>query len=179
MVVQAEVVVGVPKSTAPFGRLVTDARPVHVFADKWNVKYISIKSLRLILGPIMLFSIVDLKFAYHLCVLGRCRRPWNQIFRWLLSVDEKTYRKIATYVIGRVGYSCSSFCDKAMPVCIGSHIMRFAATPIGHATSHGSLALLAEAIIRNICRILGLDGGGYVDDLIMAYRVVRSRPSRA
>jgi len=45
----------VPKTTAPFYRLVTDARPVNVFADKWNVKYISIKTLRLILGPKSLF----------------------------------------------------------------------------------------------------------------------------
>ena len=123
----------VPKSTDPFWRLVTDARPVNVFADKWNVKYISIKSLRLILGPKSLFWTVDLKSAYHLCVLGGCGRPWKQILRWLLSVDEKSYRKIATYVVGCDGYSCSSFCDKAMlAVCMESHIMRFAATPFGH-----------------------------------------------
>ena len=167
----------VPKSTDPFWRLVTDARPVNVFADKWNVKYISIKSLRLILGPKSLFWTVDLKSAYHLCVLGGCGRPWKQILRWLLSVDEKSYRKIATYVVGCDGYSCSSFCDKAMlAVCMESHIMRFAATPFGHATSHGPLALLVEAFIRYICRTLALDGGGYVDDLIMAYKVVWHGP---
>ena len=80
----------VPKSTDPFWRLVTDARPVNVFADKWNVKYISIRSLRLILGPKMLFWTVDLKSAYHLCVLGGCGRPWKKILRWLSSEDGKT-----------------------------------------------------------------------------------------
>ena len=34
----------VSKATAPFYRLVTDARQVNVFADKWNVKYISIRT---------------------------------------------------------------------------------------------------------------------------------------
>ena len=48
--------------------------------------------------------------------------------------------------------------------------MRFAATLFSHATSQGPLALLVEAFIRYICRTLGLYGGGYVDDLVMAYK---------
>ena len=71
----------VSKATPPFRRLVTDARPVNEFADKWNVKYMSIKSLRLILGPKPPFWTVDLKAAYHRTVLGGCGRPWKVIMR--------------------------------------------------------------------------------------------------
>ena len=163
----------VPKTTAPFYRLVTDARPVNVFADKWNVKYISIRTLRLILGPKSHFWTVDLKAAYHLTVLGGCGRPWVVILRWLLSVDERSYKLIRSRVYGCDGYTCSSFCDKAMlAVCIDGHIMRFGATPFGHATSHGPLAIITEAFIRYISRILGLDGGSYVDDILMALRML-------
>ena len=104
----------VPKSTDPFWRLVTDARPVNVFADKWNVKYISIRSLRLILGPKMLFWTVDLKSAYHLCVLGGCGRPWKKILRWLSSEDGKTYELLRSRIYGCDGSDCSLGCDKSM-----------------------------------------------------------------
>jgi len=163
----------VPKATAPFWRLVTDARPVNVFADKWNVKYMSIKTLRLILGPKSLFWSIDLKSAYHLTVLGGCGRPWKIIFRWLLSVDERSYKLIRSKVYGCDGYDCSSCCDKAMlAVCMEGHIMRFGATPFGHATSHGPLAILTEAFVRYISRVLGLDGGSYVDDILMALQML-------
>ena len=62
----------VPESGAPLLRLVIDTRPINLFADKWNVQYISIKSLRLIPGPKSLFWTVDLKSSKHLCVFWGC-----------------------------------------------------------------------------------------------------------
>ena len=50
--------------------------------------------------------------------------------------------------------------------------MRFGATPFGHATSHGPLAILTEAFVRYISRVLGLDGGSYVDDILMALQML-------
>ena len=71
------------------------------------------------------------------------------------------------------GYTCSSFCDKAMLAdSIDGRIMRFGATPFGHATSHGPLAIITEAFIRYISRVLGLDGSSYVDDILMALRML-------
>ena len=66
---------------------------------------------------------------------------------------------------GCYGYTCSSFCDKAMlAVCIEGHIMRFVATPFRHAASHGPLAIITDAFIQGIGRILGLNCASYVDD---------------
>lgn len=54
---------------------------------------------------------------------------------------------------------------------VRGHVMRFAATLFGHATSHGPLAILTEAFVRYISRVVGLDGGSYVDDVIMALQM--------
>ena len=145
----------VPESTAPLLRLVIDARLINVLWTR-NIQYISIKSLRLIPGPKLLFWTVDSQILLTSMRLWGCGRPWKQprimILRLLLSVDENSYGKIATHVVvGCDGYSCSSFCDKAMlAVCMESHIMCFAASLFGDATSHGRLALLIEAFIRYI-----------------------------
>ena len=108
----------------------------------------------------MLFWTVDLKSAFHLCVLGGCGRPWKSILRWLSSEDGKTYELLRSRIYGCDGSDCSLGCDKSMlAVCLASHYMRCAATPFGYATSLGPLALLTEAFIRCTSRVLGLDVG--------------------
>ena len=93
------------------------------------------------------------------------------ILRWLLSEDGKTYELLRSRVYCCDCSDCSLGCDKSMLAgCLASHYMRCAATPFGHATSQGPLALLTEAFIRYISRVLGLDGGSYVDDLIMGLK---------
>ena len=163
----------VPKSTAPLWRLVTDCRPINEFADDWRVKYVSLKSLKLIIGKNCLFWVVDLESAYHLCVLGGCGRPWKRIIRWILRVDEKGYEPLISKVFGCNAEDCSNACDKAMlAICLENHYMRLCCTQFGHKTSHGPLAILTEAFILYLTRNLGLDGASYVDDLYMALRIM-------
>ena len=163
----------VPKSTEPFWRLVTDCRPINEFADDWRVKYVSLKSLRLIIGRNCLFWVVDLEAAYHLCVLGGCGRPWKKIIRWIIKADETGYEGYESRLFGCDAEDCSNACDKAMlAVCLENHYMRLCCTQFGHKTSHGPLAILTEAFILYISRNLGLDGASYVDDLYMALMVL-------
>ena len=56
----------VPKNTAPLRRLITDARPINVYADKWRVKYATVQEVCLILTLCALMWIRDLRNAYHL-----------------------------------------------------------------------------------------------------------------
>ena len=56
----------VPKNSHPFRRLVTDARPINVFAEKWRVKYTTVQDICLFLTLCALIWIRDLCNTYHL-----------------------------------------------------------------------------------------------------------------
>ena len=100
------------------------------------------------------------------------------ILRLLLSVDENSYRTIATHVVGCDGYSCSSGCQLL--------VLRQSNAGSVHGITHYALCSLAvwprhvartsgpvDRVLYPLhFRTLGLHGRGYVDDLIMAYKVV-------
>ena len=77
----------VPKNTAPLRRLITDARPINIYADKWRVKYATVQEVCLILTLCALMWIRDLRNAYHLVRLGGCRGSTRKLLRWVTNRD--------------------------------------------------------------------------------------------
>ena len=159
----------VPKSTAPWFRLITDFRPTNKFVDAWPVKYISLKGMSLVLVRNAIFWWRDLDCAYLQNLLGGCGRPWVRILRWIVSQDGKSYRPMESRCYGCDPASCGGACDKAMSgVCMSGHVMRFAGPQFGGKTSHGPLAVVTDEFIRYIMRMIQIFGAAYVDDMLFA-----------
>ena len=161
----------VPKSTPPFWRLVIDCRPINEMADKWRVRYVSIKSLGLILGYNSIFCVLDLDAAYHLTVMQGCPRGWQRVVRWILAKTGDRYEPLESKHFGCEDHNCGVGCDRSMMgLNLSGHICRLEATPFGHTTSHGPLAVIVECFVAYLSRRLDMDATSYVDDLLAALR---------
>jgi hypothetical protein len=69
--------------------------------------------------------------------------------------------------------SCGRLCDKsALGFAAEGHVMRAACTPFGMAVSHGTLAILTDAVQSYVIRRWGLAMGVFVDDLIVIVRTI-------
>lgn len=157
----------VPKATEPLWRLIMDCRPINEFVDPWRVKYVSLKSLSLILQRNCIFWIIDLSAAYFNTSLGGCGRPYLEVTRWILSQDQNSYVPMKTRIYGCTPETCGGFCDKAtMGIYIGGHFFRLANCPFGHATSNGPLSVLTDAVLRQMSQRRRVDGSCYVDDFL-------------
>ena len=162
----------VPKNTAPFWRLITDCRPINLYAVPWRVKYITLGGLALLLTPSCFFWVIDLTAAYHSVVLGGCGRPYIEITRFQVSADGKSYVPYKTRVYGCTPESCNGCCDKAyMGIMLNGYCFRFACCTFGHRTSNGPLAVLTDAILQHAAQRQSIDGACYVDDFIFVHHV--------
>ena len=163
----------VPKNTAPFWRLITDCRPINLFAVPWRVKYITLSGLSLMLTPNWFFWVIDLTAAYHSVALGGCGRPFIEITRFQTSKDGKSYVPFKTRVYGCTPESCNGCCDKAyMGIMLNGYCFRFSCCTFGHRTSNGPLAVLTDAILKHASQRKSIDGACYVDDFIFVHHVV-------
>jgi hypothetical protein len=158
----------VPKSTAPFRRLITDYRPSTVFVDPWPVRYISIKGLSLLLVRNTLFWTRDLAGAYYNGVLGGCGASPKEVLMWVLNAARNGYVTMRSKRFGCGPDDCSNFCEKSLGgVCLGGHVMRLAACQFGAKTSNGPLSLFVDAFMDIVRRYReGVDGVSFVDDLL-------------
>ena len=75
----------VPKATPPMRRLVTDCRPINIYAHAWRVKYAAVAEICLMLVWRALLWIRDLENAYHLIRLGGCRGRTTKLVRWITN----------------------------------------------------------------------------------------------
>ncbi len=73
----------VPKNTEPFVRMITDGRPINVYARAWRVKYVTVTDLCLIMTWKALMTVRDLKVAYHLVRYSGCRGDTRYLIRWI------------------------------------------------------------------------------------------------
>ena len=107
-------------------RLVTDCRPINIYAHAWRVKYAAVAEICLMLVWRALLWIRDLKNAYHLIRLGGCRGRTTKLVRWITNEAGTGYVPAPTFRSGCGAGDCLGVCDKSMfGMSAGGHISRF------------------------------------------------------
>ena len=142
----------VDKATAPWWRLILDARLSNEFQDPWGVWYFSAAQLAALLDVCDIMFAEDLEDAYHLSIFAGCTgKPfWTRVF----TIDEhgcvvQQWR----LVMGCDPSSCLGLCDKAMSgFCIDGFVGRFAAAHFGQRNAGSPLNVLMRCIQRFLAR---------------------------
>ena len=142
----------VDKATAPWWRLILDARLSNAFQDPWGVWYFSAAQLAALLDVCDVMFAEDLEDAYHLSIFSGCTgKPfWSRVF----TIDEagcvvQQWR----LVMGCDPSSCLGLCDKAMSgFCIDGFVGRFAAAHFGQRNAGSPLNVLMRCIQRFLAR---------------------------
>ena len=162
----------VDKNSAPWFRMITDARAINVYAVSWRVKYITISDLCLMLMPRSLMTVRDLKAAYHLIRYGGCNGLANFIMRWVTNHAKTGYEAKRFMRAGCGPGDCTGWCDKSlMAICVEGHVGRFACAQFGHKVSNTGLSIVTDAVVLYASRNLEIDSGAFVDDFLNALRV--------
>ena len=157
----------VPKNTAPLRRLITDARPINKYAERWRVKYATVQEICMMLTLCALMWIRDLSNAYHLVRLGGCRGGTRKLLRWITNRDGTGYDPAPTFESGCGPGSCLGFCDKSMfGMCAAGVVGRFAVAQFGHTVSNGPLWVLTNTVCSYASRVHEVDATAFVDDLL-------------
>ena len=157
----------VDKTTEPFHRLVTDGRPINIYASAWRVKYITVADLCLMLMWNSLMAVRDLKAAYHLVRYSGCRGDTRYLVRWITNHAKTGYVARRTMQSGCSPGDCLGWCDKSlMALCVEGHVGRFAAAQFGHKVSNTGLAILTDAAVVYTSKELEIDSGAFVDDFL-------------
>ncbi len=142
----------VDKATAPWWRLILDARISNEYQDPWGVWYFSLSQLAALLDFCNILIAEDLEDAYHLSIFSGCTgRPfWSCVF----TIDEngQVVRRWRI-VMGCDPSTCLGLCDKAMSgFCIDGFVGRFAAAHFGQRNAGSPLNALMRAIQRFLAR---------------------------
>ena len=143
----------VPKGTAPFYRLITDARFGNQLYSDWGVSYTSAAQIGQALHRCDFTFSSDIADAYHLSVLRGCGGRLRPAKRPVIGKDPKTGKNRVTWVDGMVNgctpSSCVGGCDKDMSgIMIEGHIFRFSACQFGQKTAGSPL----NSIVRSVAR---------------------------
>ena len=142
----------VDKATAPWWRLILDARISNEYQDPWGVWYFSIAQLAALLDYCDIMFAEDLEDAYHLSIFSGCTgKPfWSCVF----SIDHNGHVvRRWRLVMGCDPYTCLGLCDKAMSgFCIDGFVGRFAAAHFGQRNAGSPLNALMRAIQRFLAR---------------------------
>jgi hypothetical protein len=156
----------VPKGTAPFYRLITDARYGNRMYSDWGVSYTSAADLSHVLHRCDFSWSADLEDAYHLAVFHGCGGPLRPVKRPVVSGSgEVTW--IDGFINGCDTASCRGGCDKDMSgICIDGHVFRFAACQFGQKTAGSPLNSLVMSVARYFARLpTPVHVAAWVDDL--------------
>ena len=166
----------VPKKTPPLWRLILDCRYTNRFIDRWPVKYLSMAVLSLLLSWNCLFCVVDIKAAYLMTQLGGCGRKPRKVKRLKTNESQTGYVEWEGSVAGCTASDCGRLCDKsALGFAADGHVMRAGCTPFGMAVSHGTLAIITDAVQSYVTRRWRLNMGVFVDDLILIVKMILHR----
>ncbi len=151
----------VPKGSAPFYRLITDARYGNSMYSDWGVTYAFAADLSASLQPHDFTWSADLQDAYHLSAFrvagcGGALRPCNRP----VPLGDGTISWID-------GYTCLGGCDKDMSrISIAGHVFRFAACQFGQKTAGSPLNSLVLSVSRYFARLSNqVHVAAWVDDL--------------
>jgi hypothetical protein len=161
----------VPKGTAPFYRLITDARFGNTMYSDWGVTYTSAADLSAALHPRDFTWSADLEDAYHLSVFAGCGGALRPCKRPIIAGDG-TVSWIDGYIVGCSPDTCLGGCDKDMSgICISGHVFRFAACQFGQKTAGSPLNSLVLSVARYFARLpTPVHVATWVDDLHFSMR---------
>ena len=120
----------VPKGTAPFYRLITDARFANEMYSDWGVSYTTASQLSSTLNNCDFTFSEDISDAYHLSLWAGCGGELRAMRRPVLSTRQDGAERLTcidALVNGCMPSSCRGGCDKDMSgIMIDGHIFRFA-----------------------------------------------------
>jgi hypothetical protein len=156
----------VPKGSAPFYRLITDARFGNNMYSDWGVSYTSAAKLTHVLHKCDFTWSTDLADAYHLSVFAGCGGGLRPTRRPVVSgTGEVTW--MDGFVNGCDPSSCLGGCDKDMSgISLDGHVFRFAACQFGQKTAGSPLNSLVMSVARYFARLpRPVHVAAWVDDL--------------
>ena len=161
----------VPKGSAPFYRLITDARFGNSMYSDWGVTYTSAADLSAALMHRDFTWSADLQDADHLSVFAGCGGVLRPIKRPIIHGDG-TVSWIDGFVNGCTASSCLGGCDKDMSgLCIAGHVFRFAACQFGQKTAGSPLNSLVMSVARYFSHLPDpVHVAAWVDDLHFSMR---------
>jgi hypothetical protein len=161
----------VPKGTAPFYRLITDARYGNKMYSDWGVTYSSAADLSAALQPRDFTWSADLQDAYHLSVFAGCGGALRPCKRPLVQQDGSV-SWLDGYIVGCSPDTCLGGCDKDMSgLSISGHVFRFAACQFGQKTAGSPLNSLVMSVARYFARLPDpVHVATWVDDLHFSMR---------
>jgi hypothetical protein len=161
----------VPKGTAPFYRLITDARfGNNMYAD-WGVTYTTAAQLSSTLNRCDFTFSVDISDAYHLAVWAGCGGQLRTIRRPVLADSDGPGGRLTwidALVNGCTPSTCVGGCDKDMSgIMIEGHVFRFASCQFGQKTAGSPLGAVVRSVARYFARLPDpVHVAAWVDDLI-------------
>ena len=164
----------VPKGTAPFYRLITDARFGNQLYSDWGVSYTSAAQIGQALHRCDFTFSSDIADAYHLSVLRGCGGRLRPVRRPVVGKDSRTGKNYVTWVDGLVNgctpSTCVGGCDKDMSgIMIEGHIFRFAACQFGQKTAGSPLNSIVRSVARYFVRLpTPVHVAAWVDDLFFS-----------
>ena len=161
----------VPKGSAPFYRLITDARYGNTMYSDWGVTYSSAADLSAAVYHRDFTWSADLQDAYHLSVFAGCGGQLRPCKRPVVAGDG-TVTWTDGYMVGCDPSSCLGGCDKDMSgISIAGHIFRFAACQFGQKTAGSPLNSLVMSVAQFFARLPDpVYVAAWVDDLHFSMR---------
>jgi hypothetical protein len=162
----------VPKGTAPFYRLITDARFANKFYSDWGVTYTTAAQLSSTMNRCDFHFSIDISDAYHLSLWAGCGGELRPTRRPVISSPGPGQPNEVTWIDALVNgcdpSTCRGGCDKDLSgIVIDGHIFRFAACQFGQKTAGSPLGSLVRSVARFFARLPDpVHVASWVDDLI-------------
>ena len=161
----------VPKGSAPFYRLITDARYGNTMYSDWGVTYSSAVNLAAAVQHRDFTWSADLQDAYHLSVFAGCGGQLRPCKRPVITGDG-SLSWVEGYIVGCDPETCVGGCDKDMSgISIAGHVFRFAACQFGQKTAGSPLNALVMSVAKYFARLPDpVYVAAWVDDLHFSMR---------
>ena len=161
----------VPKGTAPFYRLITDARHANTLYADWGVTYTTAAQLSSTLNRCDFTFSIDISDAYHLALWAGCGGELRPIKRPVLASSDGPGGRLTwldATVNGCTPFTCRGGCDKDLSgIMIEGHIFRFASCQFGQKTAGSPLGAIVRSVARFFARLpTPVHVAAWVDDLI-------------
>jgi hypothetical protein len=162
----------VPKGTAPYYRLITDARFANRLYSDWGVTYTTAAQLSSTLNRCDFHFSIDISDAYHLSLWAGCGGELRPTKRPIITSDGPGQPNRVTWIDALVNgcdpSTCKGGCDKDLSgIMIDGHVFRFAACQFGQKTAGSPLGCIVRSVARFFARLTEpIHIASWVDDLI-------------
>jgi hypothetical protein len=162
----------VPKGTAPFYRLITDARFANKFYSDWGVTYTTAAQLSSTLNRCDFHFSIDISDAYNLSLWAGCSGELRPVKRSIIASNGPGQPSEVSWVDALVNgctpSTCRGGCDKDLSgIIIDGFVFRVAACHFGQKTAGSPLGSIVRAVARYFARLPDpVHVASWVDDLI-------------